>query len=186
MRIISGTYKGYRLHPPSNLPVRPTTDKAKESLFNILKSRYTLETCSVLDLFSGTGNIALEFASNGASKVTAVEQHVQAFRYISQVVKLLNIENASIQKADVFKWLVQPGKEPFDIIFADPPYDHPGMGRLPGLIFENKLLKPTGVCIIEHRNSFKYHNIWHTETRDYGQSCFSFFKWPEANAVSHT
>lgn len=178
MRIVSGQFKGFRFDPPSRIPARPTTDKSKESLFNILQSRFSLENCNALDLFSGTGNIAYELASHGASSITAVDQNHHAVSFISNTFKLLKFEEVKVIRADVFKWLQSYHGAPFDLIFADPPYEHLGIALLPEIVFANNLLKPEGILIIEHRSSFNFNHGKLFDHRDYGQSRFSFFRNP--------
>ena len=175
MRIIGGQYKGFRFDPPGNIPARPTTDRAKESLVNILLSNFGIEDKNCLDLFSGTGNIAYELASQGAAGVTAVDLNFNSVDYIKQTFKLLGFDNYKVIKADVFKWLKQNQTTPYDLIFADPPYDHTGMRQLPELIFNANILSPDGIVIIEHRTSFNFQNSQLKYYRDYGQSRFSFF-----------
>jgi 16S rRNA (guanine966-N2)-methyltransferase len=176
MRIVSGQYRGFRFDPPSKIPARPTTDKSKESLFNILQSRFQLDGCNALDLFSGTGNIAYELASHGASNITAIDQNMHSVNYIDHTFKLLKFDAVKIVRADVFKWLKQYVGPPFDLIFADPPYDHIAISDLPELVFKNNMLEKDGILIIEHRSSFNYVHKNLLEKRDYGQSRFSFFK----------
>ena len=121
MRIISGNYKGRRIIAPKKLPVRPTTDMAKESLFNILRNRYSFSTISVLDLFAGTGNISYEFASRGAKAITAVDANAGCARFIQQTSEQLEM-NINVIKADVYGYLSRAAEQ-HDLIFADPPYD---------------------------------------------------------------
>ncbi len=177
MRIVSGQYRGFRFDPPSKIPARPTTDKSKESLFNILQSRFQLDGCIALDLFSGTGNIAYELASQGAESITAVDLNFSSVDYIKQIFKALGFEKFKVIKADVFKWIKQNETIKFDLIFADPPYDHIGMSQLPELIFNHHLLAPDGLLVIEHRASLTFQNEHLKNFRDYGQSRFSFFEY---------
>ncbi len=176
MRIIGGKYKGFRFEPSSKIPARPTTDRAKEALINILISNFGIEDKHCLDLFSGTGNIAYELASQGALSVTAVDVNYNSVNYIKQIFETLNYQNFDVIKADVFKWVKQNKERKFDLIFADPPYDHIGMSQLPQLVFDNNLLSEKGILIIEHRTSLAFKNPELIDQRDYGQSRFSFFK----------
>jgi len=176
MRIVGGQYKGFRYEPSSKIPARPTTDRAKESLINILLSNYGIEGKNCLDLFSGTGNIAYELASQLAKNVTAVDLSFHSTIFIKQNFEKLKFENYKVIKADVFKWLKQNNTDNFDIIFADPPYDHIEMAQLPEIIFNNNLLAPNGLLVIEHRASLSFQNLQLTSYRDYGQSRFSFFQ----------
>lgn len=177
MRIIGGTLKGIRLQPPANLPVRPTTDMAKEALFNILNNRYDIEECSVLDLFSGTGSIAIEFASRGSNRILAVDQDFGCVNWLKNVSKQHNFNQVDVRKADVFKFLNQLNDR-FDLIFADPPYNLPLIPQIPKLIKEHKLLNKDGLLIVEHQSNMKLDRIeGYKETRKYGNSSFSFFEF---------
>lgn len=176
MRIISGTHKGKRLTAPRNLPVRPTTDFAKEGLFNILHHRLDMYESTVLDLFSGTGNIAYECASRGAERVTAVDGHYGCVKFISETAEQLEFDIVSI-KSDVFKYLSKT-KEQFSFIFADPPYNFEieQLKKIVTSIFENNLLEEEGFLIIEHTKHTDLSSLPHfEESRKYGGSVFSFF-----------
>ena len=159
---------------PSTLPVRPTTDRAKESLFNIIQNRYYFEEKSVLDLFSGTGNIAYEFASRGSDKILAVDNNYNCINYIEEISNSLGFNIATI-KSDCIKYL-KNCKQEFDFIFADPPYDYDSYQELKNLIFENKLVKKGGVLIIEHdkQTQFEGDNL---EFRKFGNLQFSIFSF---------
>lgn len=174
MRIISGTHKGRRLMAPSTLPVRPTTDRAKESLFNIIQNRYYFEEKNMLDLYSGTGNIAYEFASRGCDKILAVDNNYNCINYIEETANSLRFNIATI-KSDCLKYL-KNCKQEFDFIFADPPYDYDSYQELKNLIFENKLVKKGGLLIIEHdkETQFEGDNL---ELRKYGTLQFSIFSF---------
>ena len=176
MRIIGGKLKGLRLNPPKNLPVRPTTDLAKEALFNILQNQIELENIEVLDLFSGTGNISLEFASRGAEKVTAVDRSIHCVNYLKDSARQHGLENIKTYKADVFKYL-ELETEQYDLIFADPPYDLNGIPEIPKIVFEKKLILPGGMLIVEHQSfqNLSNHPAFN-EQRKYGHSSFSFFQ----------
>ncbi len=175
MRIISGTYKGRRLQPPADIKARPTTDFAKESLFNVLNNYTNFEDIEVLDLFSGTGSIALEFISRNCKQVTAIELEHKHCNFIHQTCKLLNITNLTVFRTDVFRFISQCHKQ-FDIIFADPPYTLKELPLLPELIFKSSLLKPYGLFILEHsaKNNLREHPNF-SEQRKYGNVNFSFF-----------
>ncbi|WP_428329467.1 16S rRNA (guanine(966)-N(2))-methyltransferase RsmD [Mucilaginibacter sp.] len=179
MRIIGGVLKGLRLNPPNNLPVRPTTDMAKEALFNILQNQIEFEDITVLDLFSGTGNISMEFASRGAKLVTSVDRSVQCVHYLKDTARQHKLENIKAFKDDVFKYL-QLETEPFDVVFADPPYDLSKIPEIPKIIFEKNLVAPGGLLIVEHQSlqNLSNHPAF-VEHRTYGHSSFSFFKNPE-------
>ena len=175
MRIISGKYRGRRLSPPKNITARPTTDFAKESLFNLLNNRIDFEGIDVLDLFAGTGGIGLEFVSRGAREVTAVElAHVQQ-NFIISTCKQLEINNLTVIRGDVFRF-INACRLQFDFIYADPPYELDRLPELPDLIFEHELLKKDGVFVLEHskNNDFATHPHF-VEKRVYGSVNFSFF-----------
>lgn len=195
MRIISGTYKGRRISPPKNISARPTTDFAKESLFNLLNNRMDFEGIDMLDLFAGTGSIGLEFISRGARDVIAVEMAHTQQNFIIQTCKLLKIKNLNLIRGDVFKF-INSCKMQFDFIYADPPYDLPQLSKIPDLIFKdnpstnmtdsvdansnqdhNTLLKPDGIFVLEHskNNDFSTHPHY-VETRKYGNVHFTFFE----------
>jgi 16S rRNA (guanine966-N2)-methyltransferase len=175
MRIISGKYRGKRFYPPTNLPVRPTTDFAKEGLFNYLANRINLEGIKVLDLFSGTGNITIEFASRGAGEITSVDQNLKCSAYLKKIAGELQLKNLKVVNQDAFRY-IGFSKEKFDLIFADPPYELNNAELLPKIIFEKDLLNEEGLLILEHseeRNFEKHPNFF--EQRRYGKVNFSFF-----------
>ena len=179
MRIIGGTLKGIRFNAPASLPVRPTTDMAKEALFNILYNTYDFDSCEVLDLFCGTGNISFEFASRGIKSVTAVDKHSGCVFWVESVIKKYNLDDIHVQKADVFKFL-EGHKKQYQIIFADPPYDLPTIPRIPQLVMEHNLLTDNGLLVVEHPSLLKLKDLpGYQETRRYGNSSFSFFNKPE-------
>ena len=176
MRIIGGKLKGLRLNPPKNLPVRPTTDMAKEALFNILNNLIDFEGITVLDLFSGTGNIAMEFASRGAEQVTSVDRNQPCINYIKDMARQHGLPNIITYKADVFKY-IEIESQQYDLIFADPPYDLNRIPEIPKLIFEGNLLKPGATLIVEHQSMQNLsNNPAFVEQRKYGHSSFSFFR----------
>jgi 16S rRNA (guanine966-N2)-methyltransferase len=176
MRIIGGTLKGLRLNPPKNLPVRPTTDLAKEALFNILQNQIEFEGIRVLDLFSGTGNISMEFASRGAEQVVSVDRSIHCVNYLKDTARQHGLIAIKAYKDDVFKYL-QLENEQFDLIFADPPYDLNRIPEIPKLIFEKNMLLPDGLLIVEHQSmqNLSNHPAF-VEQRRYGHSSFSFFR----------
>ena len=180
MRIISGAFKGRKINPPKNLPVRPTTDMAKEGLFNILNNHYYFDELKVLDLFSGTGSIAYEFISRGAEEVVAVDQDFKCIKFIEQTSTNLNLTIRTI-KADVFKYL-EGTLESFDIIFADPPYaiDFELFEKIVFDVRERGLLKKNGQLIIEHSDKTDLSQLANfNNARNYGGTVFSFFDGPE-------
>lgn len=177
MRIISGKFKGKRLTAPKKLPVRPTTDMAKEALFNIITNNYSFSNITVLDLFSGTGNISYEFISRGTTDITAVDSHYACLGYIKSVAKELDF-SIDIIKSDVYSYL-EKVKRKADIIFADPPYNFTDEQflKIPSLVFENNLLNEDGVLIIEHsKHTSLEESPYFSNARKYGGSSFSFFK----------
>lgn len=177
MRIISGRYRGKRLIAPKKLPVRPTTDMAKESLFNILNNQFYIEEIKVLDLFAGTGNISFEFASRGANSITAVDSHAGCIKYVSKINEELDF-NIDIIRSDVFQYLKRT-VDKFDVIFADPPYnlDLEKFQQIPESVFSNTLLQEDGLLIIEHSPQTNLSDLPNfKEQRKYGSSIFSFFQ----------
>jgi 16S rRNA (guanine(966)-N(2))-methyltransferase RsmD len=177
MRIISGKHKARRITAPKNLPVRPTTDMAKESLFNILNNNYYFDSINVIDLFSGTGNISYEFASRGTKNIIAVDAHYACVKFISNTAKQLDLPINAI-KSDVYSFLE---KTPInsDIIFADPPYDfsEEQFLKIANIIFEKQLLSDEGLLIIEHskHTDISEHEN-HAFDKRYGGNVFSFFE----------
>lgn len=174
MRIIRGKYQGHRFNVPKNIKARPTTDFAKESLFNILNNDFDFEGLRVLDLFGGTGNISYEFGSRGASEIILVEKNFQHCKYIRKQITNWDLPIRVIT-GDVFKAITQlTGK--FDIIFADPPYDLERISELPELILSQNLINEDGVLIIEHgrETDFSKHEK-HIKTKTYSRVNFSFF-----------
>lgn len=179
MRIIGGKLRGLRLSPPQNLPVRPTTDLAKEALFNILQNQLDLEDIKVLDLFCGTGNLSLEFASRGVAQVISVDRHMGCVQYVKAAAAQHGLPQIKTYKADVFKYL-DLETEQYDLIFADPPYDLPKIPELPKIIFNKNLLKSDGLLIVEHQSNQNLSNHpAFVEQRKYGHSSFSFFRQPD-------
>lgn len=177
MRIISGIHKGRKILPPKGLPVRPTTDLCKESLFNILQNNFHFNELKVLDLFAGTGNISFEFASRGVISVTSIEQDLKCVNYIKQISEQLDMPTQVI-KSDVFRFL-EKNKAKFNVIFADPPYDLSleNFEKIIQLIFENQMLEEGGSLIIEHSKHTDLSQTPHfVEIRTYGGSVFSFFE----------
>lgn len=175
MRIISGILRGKQIRPPGNFKARPTTDFAKESLFNILIHQYSLEELDVLDLFSGTGSISYEFASRGARSVIAIEMAPLHYKFIQETCRSMQLDQLTVLRTDAFRYLRKPIQS-FDIIFADPPYDHPGLAELPDLVFSTDILNEQGVFILEHpgSHSFTAHSRFQ-QLRKYGGVNFSFF-----------
>jgi 16S rRNA (guanine(966)-N(2))-methyltransferase RsmD len=176
MRIVGGKYKGRLFNPNKKMTARPTTDIAKEGLFNILENRTDFSGKSVLDLFSGTGSIGYEFISRGVGEVTFVEKDFHHSQFIQSVINDLKIENARIFKTDVFKFLFKYQGQ-FDIVFADPPYNLLQLKEVPDAVFSRDVLKKGGLFILEHpkEHSFSNHPCFR-EIRNYGKVNFSFFE----------
>lgn len=175
MRIIGGKYKGKVISPPSNFKARPTTDFAKEALFNILQNDFNFENIDVLDLFSGTGSISYEFASRGCKSIVAVDTNFNHVKYIEKQFEQLKFLQAKIYKSDVFRFL-NTCKTKFDIIFADPPYDMESIEEIYHLVFRNNLLTDTSYLIIEHSEKTDFSKYEHFYMlKKYGSVHFSFF-----------
>ena len=175
MRIVGGKYRGRVFTPGKTFKARPTTDMAKESLFNVLQNYIDFEGTKTLDLFSGTGSISYEFASRGSTNVTSVEINPAHIQFIKEVIERLGEKNIRIVKSNVFVFAKRI-KEQFDLIFADPPYDHPNFAEVADLIFKNSLLKPGGIFIMEHSGQFDYSKHPNfKELRRYGSVHFSIF-----------
>ena len=179
MRIISGLNRGKKITAPANLPVRPTTDLGKESLFNILNNYFFFDKVTVLDLFAGTGNITLEFASRQAIHVTSVDSHQGCANFISKMAGQLNYQNVTVIKGDAFQF-TERCKQKFDIIFADPPYALPELPTIPELILSSDMLAEGGLLVFEHgkNNDFSQHPRF-INHREYGSVNFSIFRQSE-------
>ena len=182
MRIISGQYKGRRISPPKNLPVRPTTDMSKEALFNVLNNYFDFEGLKILDLFSGTGNISYEFASRGSQNITSVDADFGCIKFIKQTATIFDFNIAAI-KSDIFAF-IEKCQSSYDIIFADPPYalEQKVFEKIVISIFEKSLLNENGMMVIEHS---KYTKLDHLDNfsfkKTYGGSIFSFFEFENSN-----
>ena len=175
MRIISGTSKGRVIHAPKNLPVRPTTDFAKESIFNILNNYFELDGLKILDLFCGTGNISYEFASRGCAEVIAIDSNYSCCEFVKKTATAFKMEQIKVMKTDVFGFLKKTAST-FHIIFADPPYDLENIKDIPPLVFEKNLLKTDGWLIVEHGPDTDLSSLEHfKEKRTYGHVNFSIF-----------
>lgn len=177
MRIISGKYKGKRIQAPKNLPARPTTDIAKEALFNILNNSYYFDQLTVLDLFSGIGSISLEFASRGTEDITSIDSHFNSIRFLKKIAESLSLP-IQTHKIDVYHFLEKTSKK-YDVIFADPPYDFSEgqLVRIIDLVFSRELLVDDGTLIIEHSKHTTLENKeFFSYAKKYGGSVFSFFE----------
>lgn len=176
MRIISGKYGGRKIHPPVRMPfTRPTTDIAKEGLFNILQNQIELEGISTLDLFGGTGSISYELASRGAGSLTIVEKDPKMAAFIKKNLEDLQVQNAVLIKEDVFSF-VERCTQTFDFIFAGPPYALARLDDLPQLITSKKLLRDGGWFILEHTPDHNFESAkFYKAKRNYGTTVFSIF-----------
>lgn len=177
MRIISGELRGRRLNPPANLPVRPTTDLARESLFNILRNKVEFSALEVLDLFAGIGSISFEFISRGVKSVTSLDINPKCIDFIKESSIKLEVNNLYPIKSDAFVFL---GKSQisYDLVFADPPYDLKQFDIIPDLILKS-FVRPGGMLIMEHAKEHKFvDNKYFIEQRNYGKVNFSFFQIP--------
>lgn len=175
MRIIRGRYQRRQIIAPTNLPVRPTTDMAKESLFNIIDNYFDLEETEALDLFAGTGNISYELVSRGCPKVVAVDQDFGCVRFIRETANKLNMKELLVIRADAFRF-IEKNKAQYDLIFADPPYDCKQYEDIVQLVFNNNLLREGGMFILEHDKYQHFDDHPHfMEQRHYGKVNFSFF-----------
>lgn len=175
MRIISGKYGKRRFQVPGDITARPTTDMARENIFNVLSHRFVIDGAHVLDLFAGTGAISFEFLSRGAASVTAVEKAMTQWRFINKVKEQLGDDNITVIRGDVFRFIDTCRKQ-FDIIFADPPYDLPQLSALPERILTSPMAKPGTLVIVEHSvaNDFSHLPAF-AERRTYGKVNFSLF-----------
>jgi 16S rRNA (guanine(966)-N(2))-methyltransferase RsmD len=176
MRIISGKYGGRKINPPSKMPhTRPTTDVAKEGLFNIIENNISIPGIKTLDIFGGTGSISYELASRGAGELTIIEKDPKMYEFIKNKISELKIENCEVIKSDVFRFL-ENCTEKFDFIFAGPPYALKNIDDLPQIIHEKRLLAEGGWFILEHTPANNYENELMFKTmRNYGTTVFSFF-----------
>ncbi|MEL6589840.1 MAG: RsmD family RNA methyltransferase [Bacteroidota bacterium] len=179
MRIIAGKYRGRVWHPPKGLPVRPTTDRTKESLFNILNNWYDWEGLRVLELFAGTGNISLEFWSRGVAEVISVDQHHRCVKAIETVRKDFGISGGKVIRMDAAAYVRQYQGEAFDIVFMDPPYAMPRQRELVMNILAGPLLHEKSTLIVEHASQIKLDDLpGFDQQKTYGSSRISFFDKP--------
>ena len=176
MRIIGGEHGGRKFNPPDKMPfTRPTTDIAKEGLFNIIQNNLDFSTLKTLDLFGGTGSISYELASRGVPDLTIVEKDAAMYEFIKKTSLSLRLENFKIIKSDVFRFILQCNDK-FDFIFAGPPYALTTIDDLQKIIFEKQLLNKNGWFVLEHtpKNEYKNYPFYKTE-RNYGTTVFSIF-----------
>lgn len=176
MRIIAGKFKSRQIRAPKNLPARPTTDRTKESLFNILNNYLDFEGISVLDLFCGTGNISLECISRGATPVYSVDKHTGSIRFVKKIMAEWQISADSQCFSIDAKKFLQTTTQKFELIFMDPPYDMPNQDELIKLVHDHQLLTEDGIMILEHRTGSDYSELKNFQfVRTYGDSSLSFF-----------
>ena len=176
MRIIRGKYGRRRFDVPKNITARPTTDFARENIFNVIENLIDIDGIEALDLFAGTGAISLELLSRGAARVTAVEKAMTQYAFIRRTAEQLGEQNLNLIKGDVFKFLAAP-HEKFDFIFADPPYDLPRFGEIPQLVLQADILKPDGLFIIEHSRAYDFSTLpGIVDHRIYGSVNFSIIR----------
>lgn len=179
MRIIRGKYGRRRFSVPTNITARPTTDFARENIFNVIDNLIDLEGTTCLDLFAGTGAISFELLSRGAASVTAVEKSATQARFIAKVAKELGDNNLRLLRTDALRY-IDDATTSYDFIFADPPYDLDGFGEIPGKVLASKLLHPGSIFIIEHSKAYDFSSLPHFEQhRCYGSVNFSIFIIPE-------
>lgn len=180
MRIIRGKYGRRRFDVPTNITARPTTDFARENIFNIIENMIDIEGITALDLFAGTGAITFELLSRGAAQVTSVEKASTQQKFIAATAKKLGEENLRLVRGDVFRYLMSAPAASFDFIFADPPYDMPRFEEIPELVLSNGLLKPGGIFIIEHSRTRDFSSLPGFKRHvAYGSVNFSIFQAPE-------
>ena len=177
MRIIRGKYGRRRFNVPTNISARPTTDFARENIFNVIENLTDLEGASALDLFAGTGAISFEFLSRECASVTAVEKTATQWRFINEVSHQLNTtETLHLVRGDVFRFIASC-QQSFDVIFADPPYTLPNLGEIPGLILASKMVKSGTLVVVEHSKAYDFSQLpGFLERRVYGSVNFSLFR----------
>ncbi len=178
MRIVRGIYKARRFSPPKNFPSRPTTDFAKEGIFNVLENRYSLVNLNILDLCAGTGNISLEFLSREAGNVTSVDKHPVCIKFMYKLKNELGIEDEWLITKNEVRGYLEKCEDTFDLIFADPPYDLTFHDSIVRIIRKRELLNKGGICLIEHgKQTDLSQEEGYIETRNFGNVYFSFFQF---------
>ena len=176
MRIIRGKYGRRRFDVPGNISARPTTDFARENIFNVIENLEDLEAATALDLFAGTGAISLEFLSRGCTHVTCVEKASTQYNFIRRVVQQLDARNIDVLRGDALRYL-ESCRTPYDIVFADPPYDMPGFAEMPGRILSSGAVKPGSLVIVEHSKAHDFSSLpGFFDHRAYGSVNFSLFR----------
>lgn len=180
MRIIRGKFGRRRFDVPTNITARPTTDFARENIFNVIENIIDFDDApTAIDLFAGTGAITFEFLSRGCSEVTAVEKASTQYNFIRRVASILGVDNLTVLRTDALRF-IEAASRPYDIVFADPPYDLPGFGNIPSAVLSSKLVKPGTLFIIEHSNKHDFSSLpGFMQHRAYGSVNFSIFLLPE-------
>ncbi|MFN8275885.1 MAG: RsmD family RNA methyltransferase [Chitinophagales bacterium] len=176
MRIIGGSLKARQFHPPQNIPTRPTTDMAKEGLFNVLSNSFNFDNIKVLDLFGGTGSISYELASRGCTDITTVEIFPKCAQFIRKTAKDLRLDGIHVLQQDVFKF-IETCTTQYDLIFAGPPYPLPNLATIPDLIFQHQMVEGAGWFVLEHNpdHNFEQHpHFW--KSKNYGTTIFAIFR----------
>ena len=177
MRIIRGKYGRRRFDVPKNITARPTTDFARENLFNVIENLTDIEGLEALDLFAGTGAVSFELLSREAARVTAVEKAPVQQKFIAEVARTLGADNLQLIRGDVFRYLATAPRGRFDFVFADPPYDMKGFGEIPSKILSSRLVGPGSIVIVEHSRSYDFSALpGFSEHRVYGSVNFSIFR----------
>lgn len=180
MRIIRGKFGRRRFDVPNNITARPTTDFARENIFNVIENLIDIEGAACLDLFAGTGAITFELLSREAASVTAVEKASTQFRFIEKVAGMLDVDNLRIIRGDAFRYISSCPPASFDFVFADPPYDLPRFEEIPRLVVESGIVRPGGVFIIEHSRTRDFSALSGFDShRAYGSVNFSIFRFPD-------
>ncbi|MDE6037196.1 MAG: RsmD family RNA methyltransferase [Duncaniella sp.] len=180
MRIIRGKYGRRRFSVPTNITARPTTDFARENIFNVIENITDIDGARCLDLFAGTGAVSFEFLSRDAASVTSVEKSPIQGRFIEKVARELHDDNLRLLRADAVRYIREYTGRPFDIVFADPPYDMPGFGDIPGAVLSGGLLGPGSVFVMEHSKAYNFSSLPHFDQhRAYGSVNFSIFIIPD-------
>jgi 16S rRNA (guanine(966)-N(2))-methyltransferase RsmD len=176
MRIIRGKYGRRRFDVPTNITARPTTDFARENIFNVLENMVDFEGLTALDLFAGTGAVSFEFLSRGCTMVTSVEKAATQYNFIRKVAQTLNDNNIRVVRGDALRF-IDSAATSYDLVFADPPYDLTGFGEIPEKVLKSKLLKAGSIFIIEHSKNYDFSQLPHfVEHRAYGSVNFSIFR----------
>ncbi len=179
MRIIRGKYGRRRFNVPTNITARPTTDFARENIFNVIENIVDIDGLRCLDLFAGTGAVSIELLSRGAASVTAVEKATTQARFIEKVKHELDDRNLHILRTDAIRF-IREASTAFDFVFADPPYDLDGFGDIPEMVLNSRLLKPGSIFIIEHSKKYDFSTLpYFTDHRAYGSVNFSIFEIAE-------